>query len=279
MSPTKITSLIEYLKCIESPITINGFVQDHILYRGQSNAKWGLVPSVFRDIDGQYYDERQLILEAQRRCWKWLQDCNSDLERLIKLQHYGLCTRLLDFTSNPLVALFFACCFHYDQDGIVFCSTNNLSNIELANLMTKIIINHDMSESNISDEKLLRYANNSGLSIDANIIRNALSNILLIKCPYNNDRISNQNGFFAIAPLYDKQTKCFIHAQPLDLSESKYGLDIGKRIVIESTSKKMILKELEKIGISEGYIFPDLEHTLKSINKSQQIKPSFKLDI
>ena len=33
----------------------------------------------------------------------------SHFEKLVKMQHYQICTRLLDLTTNPLVALFFAC--------------------------------------------------------------------------------------------------------------------------------------------------------------------------
>jgi FRG domain len=39
---------------------------------------------------------------------------------LAEVQHYGLATDLLDWTSNPMVALFFACSEEQEEDGAVF---------------------------------------------------------------------------------------------------------------------------------------------------------------
>ena len=36
-------------------------------------------------------------------------ECKSALDYLVQMQHYELPTRLLDVTTNPLVALYFAC--------------------------------------------------------------------------------------------------------------------------------------------------------------------------
>lgn len=46
----------------------------------------------------------------------------NDKEFLFLAQHYGLPTRLLDWTYNPLIALYFACCSNFDKDGIVYQS-------------------------------------------------------------------------------------------------------------------------------------------------------------
>lgn len=53
-------------------------------------------------------NESELMRECERRLPNEFAECKSTFERLVKMQHYGIPTRLLDITIDPLVALFFA---------------------------------------------------------------------------------------------------------------------------------------------------------------------------
>lgn len=75
-------------------------------FRGQKNSLWKMCPNVFRN--GALAYEYDSIETALRQRPYDFRECTSDFEILIKLQHYGLGTRLLDVTLNPLVALYFA---------------------------------------------------------------------------------------------------------------------------------------------------------------------------
>lgn len=78
-----------------------------IFYRGHSNANYSLRPSIMRTNSLQE-NERQIYNELLINCPDEFEKCSSHLDKLVKMQHYGLPTRLLDITRNFLVALFFA---------------------------------------------------------------------------------------------------------------------------------------------------------------------------
>lgn len=97
-------------------------------FRGQSSSEYKLIPSIGRLFkEGQervLIQYEKAIFEEFKRKYSMFTDARpkNDKEFLFLAQHYGLPTRLLDWTFNPLIALFFACCSNFDKDGIVFRS-------------------------------------------------------------------------------------------------------------------------------------------------------------
>lgn len=77
-------------------------------YRGHADKDWELLPSIFRTPNG-VEKEHLLFHDMVAHEPQSFSECKSTLDYLVQMQHYGLPTRLLDMTTNPLVALYFAC--------------------------------------------------------------------------------------------------------------------------------------------------------------------------
>ena len=102
-----------------------------IFYRGHAATTWKLLPSIFRKpkdeakirgIEKEHLLFRDMVAHVPRD----FSECKSALDYLVQMQHYSLPTRLLDVTTNPLVALYFACqqipapAKNENEDGKVF---------------------------------------------------------------------------------------------------------------------------------------------------------------
>ena len=98
-----------------------------LIYRGQTNTDWPLVPKLFREIPNIQNSARfelacfRPYLNNRAR---FFINYNSPIEHLINLQHYDGSTRLLDFTNNFYTSIFFACYDPFlnnrDKNGKVF---------------------------------------------------------------------------------------------------------------------------------------------------------------
>jgi hypothetical protein len=83
------------------------------VFRGHSNAEWPLLPKVARNVFLGGY-KKGLTEKVMLDSWKRYSEHQlvnkpiDDWDWLTLAQHHGLATRLLDWTKNPLVALYFA---------------------------------------------------------------------------------------------------------------------------------------------------------------------------
>ena len=101
-------------------------------FRGQADVNWALKPSIGRTVQkGGLYDPKKgsndlyqtesiLLQRFKRDGYPFVQRLLTDWEAITLGQHHKLPTRLLDWTSNPLTALFFAVETHVKKCGAVF---------------------------------------------------------------------------------------------------------------------------------------------------------------
>lgn len=212
------------------------------------------------------------------RCPNDFSDAKTTFEKLVKMQHYSLPTRLLDLTSNPLAALFFAANQHPNKDGKVLIFKVPINKIKyydsdtvsiLANLAKRPedfdiedVRNLDKTSFN-QDERiqyLLHEIKEEKPYFQPAIDKEDIESVVCVKPKLNNPRIIRQDGAFFIFGIKGKKTI------PANIPDEYLVTDESSQLIInKQKGKEKILTQLARLGINEATMFPEIDSVSKYI--------------
>lgn len=224
MRKVEVDSFVSFIKEVD----VFDLLVDLVVFRGQP-VQGDLLPSVARKNprEDTANEEKKVLEQLRLQGASMLAEVGgSDLDLLVVAQHYGLKTRLLDWTSNPLAALWFACADEQKGDVFVYA-------LEADNLQAKDV-----------------YAQDPFARAKTQVFQPRL----------NNPRIIAQHGWFTLHRYATKNSR-FVALE--HNTETKTCLH---EIKIPENKRQDLLSALDRHGVSAKTLFPDLGGLCRQLN-------------
>jgi hypothetical protein len=232
-SEFNVKNIEDFISKVTTDVT-EGDTQKHFLflYRGQRDITWELLPKIARqNIDANFLDEEKEILNEFKRIGRPYIDSAiiSNTWDLIALaQHHGLPTRLLDWSTNPLVALWFA---FFEKDETV------------SERAVWVLILEKNELANIETEEPF-----------------ALSKTKAFKPNHITRRLTAQSGWFTAHKFMDIDQK-FIRLNTNKIYKKKIV-----KFILPNSERDHVLNGLDILGINYFSLFPDLDGLTKYLD-------------
>ncbi|ALS34164.1 hypothetical protein PTRA_a3158 [Pseudoalteromonas translucida KMM 520] len=256
-------------------------------FRGHANKTFFSLPSIYRK-KLWYSNEHKMIQEIIMRCPNEFSSMNSSFEKLVKMQHYDLPTRLLDLSENPLVALYFACIGQDDEDKdgeIIFFKIPDQKVKYFDSDTVSVISNLAWSPSDFeitpqfrgSDKNFHNPKNHHALKLMHDIKKEKphflerinpehLQSVVCVKPKMDNPRLASQDGAFLLFGIgKNKYT-------PAEIPQEWIFRPKSKRYIIKASDKLSILKQLAGVGISKAKLFPEIDMVSQFIKNDYALR-------
>lgn len=294
-----IDSLSKYIEVISSlnDIKDNKFPKENLYFRGHSDIKWILSPLIKR-LNLEKH-EKYIINYFRIDRPEDYNNSMSYLDILGKMQHYGYPTRLIDFTENPLIALYFACKedVNKDKDARVIINRRWLDLHYDPPFIEALFQMIDKYSHAFYERPIKEFDSFVDSIIDLPHLKGDKGIYKYLDIMYNfgkfglptmpiriTERQKKQKSTFLIFPddiinpmngeIIDIESNIMKPAWDHTMAENQFTNSIRipqplnyffNSIIIPSHAKEMIIRDLESIGIDEASLFPELEYSSKTL--------------
>lgn len=216
-----------------------------IWFRGQENSEWHLVPSIQR---GELDQKETYITNDFYIYVNQIEDNMPDKTNyaawMSLMQHYGLPTRILDWSSSPLVACYFAVEKNRDlkNDSCIWVL-----------IPRKVNKQEDFGEcvypiDAYTVQQMLTPAFKSNAKLEEKFV----------------DKIITCHSVEKNLRMYSQQSSFTVHNSRKKLEEI-CDSDTLLKFVIPCAYKQELYEAINILGVSTSFIYPDMEHVSKDI--------------
>jgi hypothetical protein len=260
ISDLHVNTIDELMRALNS--LPNSFV-----FRGQSDAAWGLQSTLERTLGAKWNAQNAREFEDYSLdAFKSKYHIYSGTEHLPKsklswlsvMQHYGVPTRLIDFTTSPYIALYFAL-ETYDPLAkkalSIYC-------LDYSEIMEKSI-EYIKGKDKLFNESRSSIQGRQDSIFDGTVDRYAYDIAWVTEPIELNARIDRQSGTFLISGNLEKTIESIINSPLYESCELK-------KIIIPAILYEGIYVALRKMSINSKSIYGDLSGLAKSIRMELQ---------